>query len=140
MADSLANLSTTMSLRENESTKVHICHRWVIPGLLDLQINESHHTSVRVIEKEDWRQLLIEYLEHGKLPKDPRQRTDIKRRAPRFILYKETLFRCSFEGLFLRCFDKEESHQAMEETYSGSCGAHQSGPKLHFCIKRTDYY
>ncbi|XP_019235234.1 PREDICTED: uncharacterized protein LOC109215588 [Nicotiana attenuata] len=28
----------------------------------------------------------------------------------------------------------------MEEAYSGSCGAHQSGPKLHFRIKRMGYY
>ncbi|XP_019226185.1 PREDICTED: uncharacterized protein LOC109207675 [Nicotiana attenuata] len=47
-ADALANLATTMALGENESTK------------------------------EDWRKLLIEYLEHGKLPEDLRQRTDIK--------------------------------------------------------------
>ncbi|XP_019258730.1 PREDICTED: uncharacterized protein LOC109236944 [Nicotiana attenuata] len=139
-ADALVNLATTMALGENESTKVYVCHRWVIPILLDLQINESHHTSVRVIEEEDWRQPLIEYLEHGKLPEDPRQRTDIKRRAPRFIFYKGTLFRRSFEGLFLRCFDKEEARQAMEEAHSGSCRAYQSGPKLRFRIKRMGYY
>ncbi|XP_019235995.1 PREDICTED: uncharacterized protein LOC109216306 [Nicotiana attenuata] len=139
-ADALANLATTMALGENESTKVYVCHRWVIPRLLDLQINESHHTSVRVIEEEDWRQPLIEYLEHGKLPEDPRQRTNIKRRAPRFIFYKGILFRRSFEGLFLRCLDKEEARQAMEEAHSGSCGAHQSGTKLHFRIKRMGYY
>nr|XP_009757669.1 PREDICTED: uncharacterized protein LOC104210465 [Nicotiana sylvestris] len=138
--DALANLAKTMTLGENESTKVYVCHRWVIPRLLDLQVNESHHTSVRVIEEEDWMQPLIEYLEHGKLPKDPRQKTDIKRRAPRFIFYKGTLFRHSFEGLFLRCLDKEEARQAMEEAHSGSCGAHQSGPKLHFPIKRMGYY
>ncbi|XP_070035112.1 uncharacterized protein [Nicotiana tomentosiformis] len=126
MADALANLATMMALGENESTKVHMCHRWVIPRLLDLQINESHHTSIVVIEEEDWRQPLIEYLEHGKLPEDPRQRTDIKQRASRFIFYKGTLFRCSFEGLFLRCLDKEEAHQEMEEVHYGSCGAHQS--------------
>ncbi|XP_019235749.1 PREDICTED: uncharacterized protein LOC109216075 [Nicotiana attenuata] len=125
-ADALANLATTMALGENE--------------LLDLQIYESHHTSVRVIEEEDWRQPLIENLEHGNLPEDPRQRTDIKRRAPRFIFYKGTLFCRSFEGLFLRFLDKEEARQAMEEAHSGSCGAHQSGPKLHFRIKRMGYY
>ncbi|XP_019253383.1 PREDICTED: uncharacterized protein LOC109232155 [Nicotiana attenuata] len=53
---------------------------------------------------------------------------------------KGTLFRRSFEGLFLRCLDKEEACQAMEEAHSGSCGAHQSGPKLHFRIKRMGYY
>ncbi|XP_070056828.1 uncharacterized protein [Nicotiana tomentosiformis] len=78
MADALANLATTMTLGKNESTKVHVYDRWFIPRLLDLQINEIHHTPVRVIEEEDWRQPLIEYLEHGMLPEDLRQRTDIK--------------------------------------------------------------
>ncbi|XP_009764655.2 uncharacterized protein [Nicotiana sylvestris] len=72
IADALANLATMMELADNESTKVHVCHRWVN------QINETHHTSVGVIEEENWRQPLIEYLEHRKLPEDPRQRTDIK--------------------------------------------------------------
>ncbi|XP_075104868.1 uncharacterized protein LOC142178948 [Nicotiana tabacum] len=76
----------------------------------------------------------------GKLPEDLRQRTNIKRRAPRFIFYKGTLFRRFFEGLFLRCLDKEEVHQAMEEAHSGSCGAHHFCPKLHFHIKRMGYY
>ena len=51
MEDALANLATTMTLGENETTKVCICHRWVIPGCLDLHVNESHHTSARVIEE-----------------------------------------------------------------------------------------
>ncbi|XP_009630743.1 uncharacterized protein [Nicotiana tomentosiformis] len=139
-ADTLANLAMTMALGESESTKVYVCYRWVIPRLLDLQINEIHHTSVRVIKEEDWRQPLIEYLEHGKLPEDSRQKTFIKRRASRFIYNKGILFRCSFEGLFLRCLDKEEACKAMEEAHSGSCGAHQSGPKLHFRIKKMGYY
>ncbi|XP_070040518.1 uncharacterized protein [Nicotiana tomentosiformis] len=78
--------------------------------------------------------------ESTKLPKDPRQITDIKRRAARFIFYKGTLFLRSFEGLFLRYLDKEEAHQAMEEAHSSSCRAHQSSPKLHFRIKRMGYY
>ncbi|XP_033514340.1 uncharacterized protein [Nicotiana tomentosiformis] len=92
MADALAKLATTMALGENESIKVQVCHRWIIPILLDLQINESHHTSVGVIEEEDWRQPLIEYLEHGNLPEDRRQRIDIKRRAPQFIFIISPLF------------------------------------------------
>ncbi|CAL8988475.1 unnamed protein product, partial [Prunus brigantina] len=63
-----------------------------------------------------------------------------RRRAPRFIYYKEILYRRSFEGLFLRCLGKEDASKAMEEAHSGICGAHQSGPKLHFQIKRMGYY
>ncbi|XP_049362259.1 uncharacterized protein LOC125826948 [Solanum verrucosum] len=121
MADALANLATTMALGENETTKVP-------------------HISVRVVEEENWRKPLVEYLEHGRLPEDPRVRADIKRRAPRFIFHDGILFRRSYEGLFLRCLDKEEAQQTMDEAHSGTCGAHQSGPKLHFRIKRMGYY
>ncbi|KAL0285768.1 UNVERIFIED_CONTAM: hypothetical protein Sangu_2765300 [Sesamum angustifolium] len=43
-------------------------------------------------------------------------------------------------GIFLRCLSDDEKVQAMEEAYSGVCGAHQSGPKLHFRINRMGYY
>ena len=49
------------------------------------------------------------------------------------------LFHLSFDGLFLRCL-REEAKQFLEEAYSGICGTHQSGPKLHYRIKRMGYY
>ena len=119
---------------------VHVCHRWVVPSCLDLQIDEGHHISIRVAEEEDWRKPLIEYLEHGRLHEDPRVSADIKRRAPRFIFHDEILFLRSVEGLFLRCLEKEEAQQTMEKAHSGTCGARQSGSKLHFRIKRMGYY
>ncbi|KAK3000881.1 hypothetical protein RJ639_022427 [Escallonia herrerae] len=94
----------------------------------------------RVIEADHWKQPLIDYLEHGRLPEDIRHKTEIRRRVPRFIYYKDTLFRRSYEGLILRCLGEEEADQAMDEAHSGICGAHQSGPKLHFQIKRIGYY
>ena len=45
-----------------------------------------------------------------------------------------------FEGVLLRCLGEEEANQAMEEAHSGVCGVHQSGPKLHFHLKRMGYY
>ena len=74
------------------------------------------------------------------MPNDLRHRTEIRRRTPRFVYYKNTLYRRSFDGLLLRCLDDEEAAKALEEAHSGICGAHQSGPKLHFQIKRMGYY
>ena len=50
IGDALANLAIKMALRKNETTKVYVCYRWVIPSCLDLQINQSHHISIRVVE------------------------------------------------------------------------------------------
>ena len=84
--------------------------------------------------------MIIEYLQHGRLPDDKRHKTEVRRRAARFIYYKDTLFRRSFDGLLLRCLGEEEAKLALEEAHSGICGAHQSGPKLHYRIKRMGYY
>ena len=69
------------------------------------------------IEKEDWRQPLIDYLEHGKLPNDPRHKTEVKRRAPRFIYFKGTLYRRSFDGVFLHCLGEDEAVTAVQEAH-----------------------
>ncbi|KAL0439607.1 UNVERIFIED_CONTAM: Transposon Tf2-12 polyprotein [Sesamum latifolium] len=104
------------------------------------QEEENHVMEVFEVEEEYWRQPLVDYLKYGKLPNDPRRRTDTRRRAIRFIYYKGTLYKRSFEGIFLHYLSDEEKVQAMEEAHSGVCDAHQSGPKLYFRIKRMGYY
>ncbi|XP_019189147.1 PREDICTED: uncharacterized protein LOC109183499 [Ipomoea nil] len=141
-ADALAALASTIA---HPAARIQVCQRWVVPPIFkeDGSVDETVElptASVYDIGKDDWRQPVVDYLADGKLPEDSRKRVDIKRRAPRFIYYKETLYRRSFEGVFLRCLGEEEALQAMQEAHSGVCGAHQSGPKLHFHIKRMGYY
>ncbi|GAA0138813.1 hypothetical protein LIER_00485 [Lithospermum erythrorhizon] len=71
-----------------------------------------------------WRQPLIDYLQHGRLPEDPQKNLDVRRRAPRFLYYNSTLFRRSFREIVLRCLSDTEASQAMNEAHSGVCGAH----------------
>ncbi|XP_070036468.1 uncharacterized protein [Nicotiana tomentosiformis] len=49
-----------------------------------------------------------------------RRRTEIRRRAPRFLYYKDTLYRRSFEGVLLRCLWEDEALQALQEAHSGA--------------------
>ncbi|KAB5563760.1 hypothetical protein DKX38_003814 [Salix brachista] len=98
-ADALANLASTLASC-SEEINVHVCQRWVVPPLShDIKEKEQVGVvSVYEIEKEDWRQPLIDYLRHGKLPNDLRHKT---------------------EGIFLRCLGEEEATKALEETHSG---------------------
>ncbi|XP_019160042.1 PREDICTED: uncharacterized protein LOC109156645 [Ipomoea nil] len=142
--DALAALASTVSHPINEA-QLRVCQKWVVPPIFEdddslEDIVELPTASVCEVDKEDWRQLLIDYLVDGKLPQDPRRRVDVRRRAPRFIYFKDALYQRSFDSVFLRCLGDEEALQAMEEPHSGVCGAHQSGPKLHFHIKRMGYY
>ncbi|XP_012839468.1 PREDICTED: uncharacterized protein LOC105959853 [Erythranthe guttata] len=141
-ADALAKLASTLAMPE-DGAHISIFKRWVVPPIVEhgeIEEDETRVVYVFEIEKEDWRQSFVDYLKYEKLPNDPHQRVDIRRRAARFIYYKDTLYRRSFDGVFLRCLGDDEAIQAIEEAHSGICGAHQSGPKLHFRIKRMGYY
>ena len=141
-ANALANLATALALSLEEIAKVVISQRWVVPLMVEEEEEEEHANviSVCLVEKEDWRQAIIEYLQHGRLLDDIRHKTKVRRRAARFIYYKDTLFCHSFDGLFLRCLGEEEAKQALEEVHSGICSTHQSGPKLYYRIKQMGYY
>ncbi|GAA0177929.1 hypothetical protein LIER_29767 [Lithospermum erythrorhizon] len=71
-------------------------------------------------------QLLIDYMQHGRLP-DDLLKGWTSQGEPCASYIKTTLY-------------SEEAAQAMREVHSGVCGAHQSGAKLHFQIKRMGYY
>nr|XP_033517156.1 uncharacterized protein LOC117281427 [Nicotiana tomentosiformis] len=139
-ADALAALASTLTLPGQ--TQITICQKCIVPP----DENEDEESklerliAVTEAEKVDWRQTMIDYLCYGILPEDPRRKTEIRRCAPRFLYYKDTLYRRSFEGVLLHCLGEGEATQAMQEVHSGVCGSHQSGPKLHFHIKRMGYY
>ena len=132
--DALVQLAFSLALPGVEA-RIPICQRWVIPPHFDDEYNdemEANAISVVEIKKGGWRQSLINYLQHGKLPKNLLRRTNVRRCAPLFIYYNGTLYHCSFEGLLLRCFRENEAIQALEKAHSGICGAHESSSKLHF--------
>ncbi|XP_075640452.1 uncharacterized protein LOC142612220 [Castanea sativa] len=88
-ADALANLATTLALSQEETTKVAVSQRWVVPFVVEEEKEEKQANviSVCLVEKEDWRQTIIEYLQYGRLPNDavssPRNGMDL-------MLYKKS--------------------------------------------------
>ncbi|XP_070036923.1 uncharacterized protein [Nicotiana tomentosiformis] len=124
-ADALAALASSLTL-PNQAQDA-ICQKWVV-----LQPNEGksgeneleHLVAVSEAEKEVWRQPIIDYLSYGILPENLRRRTKIHGHAPRFLYYKDTLYRRSFEGVLLRCLGDDEALQALQEAHSGVYGSH----------------
>ena len=106
--------------------------------------NETKEINVvsvfEVKEEANWEQHLIEYIQYGILPTDSKRRVYVKRRALRFTIKNDILYRKAFEGVFLRCLSREEATYILNEVHGGLCGAHQAGPKLTDQIKRLGYY
>ncbi|KAM2605568.1 hypothetical protein TB2_034360 [Malus domestica] len=86
-----------MALVKDEVADVPVFQRWVIPLITEMLLDDTNVILVLPVDTKEWRQPLINYLEHGKLPDDLRHRSEIRRRVPRFLYYKETLYRRSFE-------------------------------------------
>ncbi|KAH6815278.1 hypothetical protein C2S51_020098 [Perilla frutescens var. frutescens] len=119
-ADALAKLASIIAMVGGK-VLIPVCKSWVIPPVFgDEDGKEDESNVVEVI--------------------------DVRRRATRFIYFKGTLYRRSFDGVFLRCLSNEEAAQAIEEAHSGICGAHQSGPMTKssgghlYILAATDYF
>ncbi|XP_074300119.1 uncharacterized protein LOC141631334 [Silene latifolia] len=117
------------------------CNRWAVSLLKRVEdIDTTNMICVYTTDEDDWRKPIIDFLDHQKLPDDPRHKVEVRRRAPKFLHDKGTLYIRSFLGHWLRCLNKDEATEAMHEAHSSICGAHQSGPKLYDRVKRMGYY
>ncbi|XP_070022468.1 uncharacterized protein [Nicotiana sylvestris] len=93
-ADALATLASSLTLLDQ--AQVTVCKKWVVPPPNEAEGEENelkHLVTVSEVEKEEWRQPIIDYLCYGILPANPRRRTEIRRCAPRFLYYIDTLYR-----------------------------------------------
>ncbi|XP_075092286.1 uncharacterized protein LOC142172540 [Nicotiana tabacum] len=111
-ANELATLASTLFLLDH--TQVAVCQRLVVlpPNEYEEEeIKVEHLAFILEVEIKDWRQPLIDYLCYGILPENPRRKTEIRRRASRFLYHKDTLYRRSFDGVLLYCLGADESLQ-----------------------------
>jgi len=108
MVDTFANLAATLALWVKESITILVCGQWIVTPPKDGDVEELKTVSVCEIDEEGWRQPLIDYLEHRKLPSELRCKTEVQWRRSRFLYYKGALYRRSFLGLWFRCLDSKE--------------------------------
>ena len=77
-ANVLANLATALTLSQEETAKVAISQRWVVPLMVEEEEEKEQANIIFVclVEKEDLRQVIIEYLQHRRLPDDKLHKTE----------------------------------------------------------------
>ncbi|GMP49154.1 hypothetical protein CsSME_00016227 [Camellia sinensis var. sinensis] len=89
------------------------------------------------IDTPDWRQVYIDYLKEGTLPESPKDIAHLKRRARRYFLDQDKLYRRSIEGTPLRCLSKEESDLVLGRAHEIE---HQGGARLSEQLIHLGYY
>ncbi|KAM1195776.1 hypothetical protein ACFX2J_022218 [Malus domestica] len=105
-----------------------------LPSLLE----REDHVDVCPVETlpNDWRRPIMQYLDN------PRGKHDRKTKvhATNYVLYQNELYRKGEDGLLLLCLDWQEAAQAITEVHEGIYGAHQSGRKMRWLLRRHDYF
>ena len=75
-----------------------------------------------------WMTPIISYLQDRHLPQNTEEAKKIKKRAARFTILNDALYKRGFSMPYLKCVDEEEARYILEEIHGGVCGDH-AGPR-----------
>ena len=87
-----------------------------------------------------WMTPIISFLQDGHLPQDTDEAKKIKKRAARFTILNDTLYKRGFSMPQLKCVNKDETKYILEEIHGRVCGDHASPRSLVSKVIRTDYF
>ena len=89
-----------------------------------------------------WYHDICQFLRLGAYPevttiKDKRA---LRQLVTRFLVFDETLYRWSADGMLLLCLERVFADQVIREVHAEVCGPHMGGHMLAHKIMRTDYF
>ncbi|XP_072056257.1 uncharacterized protein [Arachis hypogaea] len=88
----------------------------------------------------DWRAPFLEYINTGTIPSTEPNQQHFRRKASFYTKIAGELYRCDFSQPLLKCLNKDEAREVMNEIHKGVCGNHIGGRTLAAKIARTGYY
>jgi hypothetical protein len=93
-------------------------------------------SKLMTVDPDDWRTLLVRYLEN---PGHIAARK-VWRQALKYVVFDNTLYHHTIDGLLLKCLGSDQSKIAMGEVHEGICGTHQSAHKMKWLLYRAGFY
>ena len=75
-----------------------------------------------------WMTPIMSFLQDGHLPQNTEEAKKIKKRAARFTILNDALYKRGFSMPYLKCVDEKEARYILEEIHGGVCGNH-AGPR-----------
>ena len=89
-------------------------------------IEETSTFAIRSVNS--WMTLILSFLQEGCLPQDVKGARKVRKRAARFTILNDTLYKRGLSMPYLKCVDEEEAKYILEEIHEGICGDH-AGPR-----------
>ena len=71
---------------------------------------------------------IISFLQDGHLPQDVKKARKVRKRAAKFTILNDILYKKGFSMPYLKCVDEEEAKYILKEIHEGVCGDH-AGPR-----------
>ncbi|XP_019262735.1 PREDICTED: uncharacterized protein LOC109240536 [Nicotiana attenuata] len=126
--DALANLGSSTEIKEPESVTVVQLMNSVLDTDGYYEVNSTGLVW-------DWRNEIIDYLEHKKFPEDPKASWALRNTASRKDNYIENLSKDH-----CRVLGTSEANYVMKEVHEGICGNHSGADSLVLKFVRAGYY
>ena len=94
------------------------------------------------IALDSWYRDLVYYLQVGLLPEhwNSKKRRALHLKLASYQIIEGILFRKSYDGVLLRCLEKEDAKKVMTDLHDGPAGGHFSGDTTAHKILRAGYY
>ncbi|GJR11628.1 reverse transcriptase domain-containing protein [Tanacetum coccineum] len=118
----------------------HLSKQVLVEELKEKSIYEKEILAVVEEEGNTWMTPIYEYLTKEILLADKKKARAIRRKAVRYTMINETLYKKSFLGPWLWCVGPLQAYYVIREIHEGSCSMH-SGPRSVVAKAiRTGYY
>ena len=87
-----------------------------------------------------WMTLIVSFLQDGRLLQDAEEAKKIKKRAARFTILNDTLYKKGFSMTYLKCVNEDEAKYILEEIHEGVCGDYADPRSLVSKVIRIGYF
>ncbi|GKV38221.1 hypothetical protein SLEP1_g46157 [Rubroshorea leprosula] len=101
------------------------------PRMMEVNTNPSSSS---------WTDPIISYLQDGTVPADKQEEMRLRKKASRYTLVNDVLYKRYFSLLLLRCLTPYEAEYALREVHEGVCESHVGARTLAHKVLRQGYY
>ena len=84
--------------------------------------------------------LILSFLLDRRLSQDVEEARKVRKRAARFMVFNDTLYKRSFFMHYLRCVNEEEAKYILKEIHEGICRDHTGPKSLISKVIRMGYF
>jgi len=89
---------------------------------------------------ESWMGDIIRYMKDNHLPIEEEQASKVKKRAAKFVVIVDQLFKRGFSSPLLKCLAPKQAEYVIVEVHEGVCGTHIRGTALAAKVLKVGYY